>query len=121
MENRLKELRTEKGWKQKDVAEKLSVSAQVYGNYENGVNKPDPDMLAAMADLFEVTVDYLIGRAVLSDGTDIYDTAAVRNGANPSGTRSKERDLLNAYRQLDEKHKDIALQTLQLWASLTKK
>lgn len=125
MENRLKELRTEKGWRQKDVAEKLNVSAQVYSNYENGINKPDPDMLAAMADLFDVTVDYLIGRDFLSDRLDVYDAVTlhdIRNGTKQAGVaRSRERALLTAFSQLDEKNKDLALQTIQLWASLTKK
>ena len=121
----MKELRKEKGWRQKDVAEKLNVSAQVYSNYENGINKPDPDMLAAMADLFDVTVDYLIGRVFLSDRIDVYDTVTVhdiRNGTKQAGVSpSREHALLTAFSQLDEKNKNLALQTLQLWASLTKK
>lgn len=60
--NKLKELRVERGWRQKDVAEKLGISTQVYGNYENWINRPDPETLCKMADLFGVTVDYILGR-----------------------------------------------------------
>lgn len=123
----MRELRTEKGWRQKDVAEKLNVSAQVYGNYENGINKPDPDMLSAMADLFDVTVDYLIGREPrlnnVGDYDDISATHNIRTEINQTDMKSrlKERDLIIAFRQLDEKNKDIAVQTLQLWAFLANK
>lgn len=67
--NKLKELRTERGWRQKDVAEKLGISVQVYGNYENWINRPDPEMLCKMADLFGVTVDYILGREDETGGT----------------------------------------------------
>lgn len=42
---RLRELRKNRGLRQKDIAEKIGVSPQSYGYYENGINKPDPEML----------------------------------------------------------------------------
>ena len=56
--NRLKELRKSKGLLQREVATSIGVSTQSYGYYENGVNKPDPDMLIKLADLFDCSIDY---------------------------------------------------------------
>lgn len=63
MNTRFKELRLEKGLRQKDVAEKIGVCVASYGFYENWVNKPDPETLVKLADLYEVSIDYLLGRS----------------------------------------------------------
>ena len=62
MKLRLKELRLAKGLTQKEVAEVIKVSPQSYGYYENWVNKPDPETLIKLADLFGCSIDYLLGR-----------------------------------------------------------
>lgn len=59
---RYKELRLAKKLSQDDVAKYLGVTQQAYANYERGARKPDPDTLLKLADFFEVTVDYLLGR-----------------------------------------------------------
>ena len=62
MKVRLKELRLAKKLTQKDVAEVIKVSPQSYGYYENWVNKPDPETLIKLADFFNCSIDYLLGR-----------------------------------------------------------
>ena len=57
---RLKELRTEKGTTQKDVAEFIFCSPLVYSRYEREEREPDIDTLCRLADFFGVTVDYII-------------------------------------------------------------
>ena len=59
---RLRELREEKGWLQKDVAEKLELSSSGYGYYETGKRSPDSSMLKKLCDLYNVDADYLLGR-----------------------------------------------------------
>lgn len=68
---RLKELRKSRGLKQKDLAAVLQVSPQSIGYYENLVNKPDPETLIKIADYFNVSVDYLLGRNENFD-TDLF-------------------------------------------------
>lgn len=58
----IKYLRTEKGVSQKTVADYLGITQQAYANYENGKRQPDQETLAKLADFFNVTSDYLIGR-----------------------------------------------------------
>ncbi|KMT22974.1 helix-turn-helix domain-containing protein [Clostridium cylindrosporum] len=62
LSSRLKELRREKDILQKDVAEKLNISTSAYGFYEQGKRTPDLTTLELLADFFNVSVDYLLGR-----------------------------------------------------------
>ena len=59
---RLRELRNESGLTQNEIAAKLGVSGQTILNWENGIYEPKINQLIQLADLFNVTVDYLIER-----------------------------------------------------------
>ena len=58
---RLKELRTENNLTQKQVATKLGIRQQSYTRYENGAGEPSLDTLVAIAKIYNVSVDYLLG------------------------------------------------------------
>lgn len=58
---RLRELRLEKGLSQTKLAKTFGVDFRTISNWENGVRKPDIDMLVVIADYFEVSSDYLLG------------------------------------------------------------
>lgn len=58
----LKELREQNGFAQKDVAKQLNITPSSYHCYEAGKRQPTPEMLCKLADVFEVSVDYLLGR-----------------------------------------------------------
>lgn len=62
-EERLAALRKEKGISQADLGEILGVTRWSVLNYEAGKNRPDYERLIALADYFEVSLDYLTGRA----------------------------------------------------------
>ena len=47
---------------QRQVAETLGVSQPSYIRYENGTSEPNLTNLKTLADLFDVSVDYLLGR-----------------------------------------------------------
>ena len=59
---RLRELRTEANMTRIELAEKLHVSVRLISYWETGQRECSFDMLIAIADLFGITVDYLIGR-----------------------------------------------------------
>ena len=59
----LQHLRIERGIFQKELAAELHVSVETLSNYEEGVSSPDMEMLCRIADYFQVSADYLLGRA----------------------------------------------------------
>lgn len=65
--NRLREARERKGWLQKNAAKKAGISNVTLSQYEKGVRKPDFETLTVLADLYEVSTDWLLGRTNISD------------------------------------------------------
>ncbi len=59
---RLKELRIEKEKRQIEIANFLCVSKSLYSRYENGERNVSLDVLIKLADFYDVTLDYLVGR-----------------------------------------------------------
>lgn len=59
---RLKSLRTEKGWSQQRLADELKLSKSSINMYERGEREPSFETMEAIADLFNVDMDYLYGR-----------------------------------------------------------
>lgn len=60
--DRLKDLREAARFTQEGLAAKMGVSKGTIGNYETGRRAPDPETLELIADIFNVDVDYLLGR-----------------------------------------------------------
>ena len=61
LHKRLAELRTEKGWTRQQLADKLELTRQTCGNYENRSRLPDADIIIRMCSVFGVSADYLLG------------------------------------------------------------
>lgn len=61
--NRLKLLREEKGLSQREIAKKLHIPPTTYGGYENNKREPNSEMLITLADFFNCSIDYLLGRS----------------------------------------------------------
>lgn len=61
--SRLKSLRTSKGKYQKDMASFLGISLRAYQLYESGDGYPSVPGLIALADFFNVSIDFLVGRS----------------------------------------------------------
>ena len=61
LENRLKSLRKENGYTQEDVAKKLGLTKSAYGYYEQGKTVPDAHTLSKLANIFDVSTDYILG------------------------------------------------------------
>ena len=64
---RLKKLRKAKGLSQTQLANELGMIKQTYSNYENEKREPNIATLIKLADYFDVSVDYLIGREKTSN------------------------------------------------------
>ncbi len=59
---RLKDLREDNDVKQKELAEYLNIKQNTYSQYENGKREIPLDTLWKLADYYNTSVDYLIGR-----------------------------------------------------------
>ncbi len=59
---RLQQLKLEKNFLQKDIAANIGVSLRAYQYYEQGQKEPTMSVLIAIADYFDVSLDYLVGR-----------------------------------------------------------
>lgn len=59
---KLRELRKHYNYTQADIAKILGISDTAVANYEKGKRRPEYETLTKLADLFGVTIDYLIGR-----------------------------------------------------------
>lgn len=67
LSNRVKNIRVnlkdrDKKWTQKYVSDKIGVARVTYTAYENGTKTPPSDIINKLADLYEVSTDYLLGR-----------------------------------------------------------
>lgn len=89
---KLRELRLDSEKTQAELALFLGTSRQVYANYENGINEPSLDTLARLADFFECTIDYLIGRSDDFGNITVQGTAPQVN--------SEEMELVRIFRKL---------------------
>ena len=92
----IKDIRTRKNMTQADVANALGVSSVVYSRYETGARQPSTEVLIQMADIFGVTVDYLLGRQKIENST----------------LSSFEIQLIDASRNADERARQDALTVL---------
>ena len=58
---RIAALRRTEGWSQAELAEKLKISPSAVGMYEQGRREPASDRIVAIAKIFDVSTDYLLG------------------------------------------------------------
>lgn len=73
--SRLKHLRANRKLTQEQLGEKINVTKVSVSGYENGTRSPDMETLQKIADVFEVSVDFLLGRS---------------DDPSPSGKKSEE-------------------------------
>lgn len=59
---RLESLRKKKGLSQAEISARVGIARTTYSGYENGAREPDHATLQKLADFFEVSIDYLLGR-----------------------------------------------------------
>jgi transcriptional regulator, XRE family len=102
----LKELRKSRKLLQKDLARYLQVAESTYSYWEQGKFEPDTETLKKLADYFNVSVDYLLGRTENNETTtteNLFKTKKV-----PESLSDDEQELLKQYNLLDS-HSKIAL------------
>lgn len=89
--NRIKELRIQNGWRQQDLAARLNTNQQTVGRYETGARGLDVETIFRLCEIFDVSADYLLGRAAL-----------------PSPELSEEEtELVLAFRRADDRSREM--------------
>jgi transcriptional regulator with XRE-family HTH domain len=63
LSDRLQELQKQSGILKKDIAQAVGLSIMGYYRYERGEREPSMSTLIALADFFDVSLDYLVGRS----------------------------------------------------------
>lgn len=61
MYRRIRDLREDHDYKQREVAHILNCSQQVYSNYEHGQRDIPTDILIQLSNLYDVSTDYILG------------------------------------------------------------
>ncbi len=92
---RLKQLRKEANLSQRDLAAAIKCSQKAIDLWEKGITAPKADVITALANLFECSADYLLGRE-----DDIGVVNVMRD------LTEGERRLLTLYSKLDKKKQD---------------
>lgn len=80
---RIKELRLEAGYTQKEVAKKLDKPYQTYQRWENGKSSPNKGSLESLASVFNVSVSYLLGETDIKDFNRIEENTTQVNNIIP--------------------------------------
>ncbi len=62
MSNRIKDLREDRDMRQSDLSAATGIDQRTISNYETGKTCPDAYALIKIADFFNVSIDYLVGR-----------------------------------------------------------
>ena len=88
----LKKYREKKGLSQKKLAGLVNMSQQGYAKYETGSATPDPERLALIAEILEVSVDQILS----------YSEKNPIHVDEPLGMTEKEKTVIRAYRSKPE-------------------
>ena len=70
MFNRIKDLREDRDMRQSDLARETGIDQRTISNYETGKTAPDAYALIRLADFFDVSIDYLVGRVSMDLSTE---------------------------------------------------
>jgi len=95
---RLRALRKERKLLQRDIAKYLNITTSAYGYYEQGKRRADAETIKKLADFFNVSTDYLLGR---TDDRKIYNNVDTEtNNTKPLDYAKLEEKVIKRF--LDE-------------------
>lgn len=123
--NRLKELRKQKGLKQKDLAGLIGISQSTLSEWESEKYQIDNDNLFKLADYFNVSVDYLLGRDSQSVNLDSHNTTIesdIQDKLNEvlSQLDAEDADLLFNGESLDPDSRELLAASIERTIRLAK-
>lgn len=90
LSDRLKEERKKAGLTQEEVAEYLGITRPAYTQYETDKTQPSLETAGKLADLYKISVDYLMGRLTIKE-TLIADFKAGMKAGEEAGEKIKKK------------------------------
>lgn len=118
IQDTIKDERSKRSLSQLALSKLIGVSQQTIGSWETGRTSPDLLMLVNLADFFDVTTDYLLGRT-----KNRKPLGPAQPPAAPASTpplSPQEQDLLRKYRVLTDEHRGLLHNQLDAMYSLDK-
>ena len=103
----LKDLRTQKGLTRQQLSDTLDLKERTYLKYETGEARPPYETLIKLADYFNVTTDYLLGRNAPPPVT------LEKLLADKKDMSEMEKRFILVYVQLDKKHREAFVKALE--------
>jgi transcriptional regulator with XRE-family HTH domain len=96
--NKVKDLRNEKGWSQKELAEKLDIHPVNMTRLEQGKSMPSVDTLIRLSDIFNVSIDYLLSDEVMQkDSAILKDKELLEAFAKVERMEDKTKELVKEF------------------------
>ncbi len=103
---RIKELRDEKNISQLELAKKLNLTQQSISLYEKGDREPSIDVLKSIANFFNVSLDYLLGKSDVRNVNDDIEKFRFAYHKETEGMTDEEiKDALRFYKEMKNKIK----------------
>ena len=106
IKDRIKQLRQEHNWSQTQLAQKMGIHQKQVSAYERGRNVPSTDVLIKLADIFDVSLDYL----------------AFEAEGQSAKVNIKDRELLRRFEEIDKpalKQLPASVYQLAYWKKVT--
>lgn len=105
--DKFKELRKSRNLSQQQLADYLHTSKSSVNMYERGEREPGLEMLEAIADYFNVDMDYLLGKAEIAN-------KALFNKPPLKLPNADEQELIKIYRNVNQDGQDYIMQTARM-------
>lgn len=117
---RLVKLRKDRSITQADLAKHLGIERTTYGKYETSGIQPPVEIIIKLAEFYDISTDFLLGREKRPDGSGFASGNAIVNGVNGHNTGTvtvtvtngethsrelskEEQEILRIYSELDAK------------------
>lgn len=104
--NNIKAIREMRGKKQQECADALGLTLRAWQTYEQGIREPKFETLIKIADMFQTTTDYLLGR-------DTSEKPAIDLLAAQFDMSALEQEIIKGYLDLPESMRDNLMDFLE--------
>lgn len=108
--DRLKKAREIKGFNQLEASKRTKINNKTLSRYENGGSEPDVESLKTLADIYDVSIDYLVGR---TDDPNMKSVEKIQRIIDLSDDNIINADMVFDNKSLDEQTKRKVIRILR--------